>query len=847
MNFGRKILLLICVALFGAFAHPALADKRVALVIGNSAYAHVATLGNPENDAQDIAATLRTLHFDVIYRINADERGMAAALEEFERKVSGADTALFFFAGHGLQHKGQNYLLPIDANLEDEVSLKYNTLAIERVRDALDAAPGVKILVLDACRNNPLSDRLVRTAGLTRSATATRGLARLDRAEGMVVAYATQADAVAQDGSGRNSPFSGALNRRLAEPNLEIATLFRRVAQDVYEQTGGKQRPELSISLLQDFYLNLREDDSQAWRRLGGAPSEAELRDFIARFPASPFAREAQNRLYVIESARADEQKRKEIDRLEAELKQLRQREADRVAAEEAERRRQQRERDQTERMAALQREKERLDSERRDREQKEAEARELARLDAQKRQAEQLAAARDAEAKAAAERLEQQRIAAEKAEVARRAAEAAQAEAAEKKRLEAERLDAERRAKERQAADERERKRIVAERLEAEAREKARIAQEEREVAALAEKRRAEQIAEQARVEKERVRIAKLEEDNRRQAAEAAEKQRQAELCLGERATLARLAGDKKTEDLRSFRAQAQCPGLAAAIDSALESILKAQEQACRDENRALRKISESDFNGLKLFAASAACGDAKAKAAEKIARLEAENARIEADCAADNKDFQRLHARLQAKEEVFRDLKAFQARLRCDRLRDSVADAVRLATPPVNTPEQVKTAQIELQRIGCYSGAVDGAFNGKIKSSLKQYWSAKGAKPDEIAVDDGVVGALKGEAAIVCHSDAPAVVEEPQKPPRRHPVVEREEERPAPVRRKSHAVREEAPEPAPVHRKRPVVSRPEPVHHAARPAHQARPASRPSGPSASSGRPAAIMGAGF
>jgi hypothetical protein len=200
-----------------------------------------------------------------------------------------------------------------------------------------------------------------------------------------------------------------------------------------------------------------------------------------------------------------------------------------------------------------------------------------------------------------------------------------------------------------------------------------------------------------------------------------------------------------------------------------------------------------------------------------------------------------------LQKKEEVFSELKSLQGRLQCERLRDSVAEAVRLATPPVNTPEQIKIAKIELQRVGCYAGAIDGEFSGGIKGSLRRYWSAKGSKPDEIAVDNAVVSALKGEAATVCKPEAPAVVEEPQKPQRRHPVVEREEERPAPVRRKSHAVREEAPEPAPVHRRRPAASRPEPVHHqASRPA-QARPAYRPSGPSASSGRPAAIMGAGF
>lgn len=880
MDAGRKILLLVCAAVFAAWMTPAFADKRVALVIGNSNYTRVTRLSNPENDAEDISSTLRGLNFDVIFRTNLDQRGLTMALEEFERKAAGADTALFFFAGHGLQNKGQNYLLPIDTDVEDEVSLKYNTLPIERVRDALSEVSGVKIMVLDACRNNPLTQKLVRTiAGLTRSASVPRGLARLDRAEGMVVAYATQADDVAQDGSGRNSPFSAALNRRLAEPNLEIATLFRRVAQDVYEQTGGKQRPELSISLLQDFYLNFKEDDSQAWRRLGSDPSEADLRAFIAKFPTSPFVRDAQNRLYILESAVADEKKRQDIARLEGELKQLRQREEDRLAAQKAETERRNRDREETERLAVLQREKERMGAERRDKEQKDAERREQARLEQLKRDSEKLAAEREAEAKKAADKLEQQRIAAEKAEKARLEAERARAEAAVRKQQEAARLDAERREKERLAADETERKRIAAERLAAQEQEKARIEKEQREAAALEQKRLAAQKAEAERQEKERIRIARLEEDNRRKAAEDADKQHQAQVCADEKTSLIRLSEEKNTAELKKLRSQAQCSALVASIDGVIGEILKAQENACRAENRAFRQIADKDFRGLKLFVASATCADVKKEAGEKVARLETENAKVEAACAADDKDFQQLHARLQNKEPVYRDLKGLQDRLQCDRLRDPVAEAVRLAQPAVNTPEQVKSAQLELQRIGCYAGSINGEFNGKIKTSLRAYWTAKGVKSGEIAIDDPLVGALKGEPAAVCHLEEPAVVEQPEQPEKRvhkpasvereeepahhkhHPVAQHEEQHEeAPVRHKHHPVaqREEQHEEAPVRRRHeaPAAERPARVRHAAAPAparheaahapaHHAAPAP---GPSASAHHsPGAIMGTGF
>ena len=314
---------------------PAFADKRVALVIGNSSYVHTAKLPNPENDAHDLVETLQSLKFDTILKINLTWRELDSALEEFERKAQGADVALFFFAGHGLQFRGKNYLLPVDADLEDEVSLRYNTLAIDKVANAFDGTNGVRILILDACRNNPLSEKLnAHAAGLSRSAAVTRGLARIDRADGLVVAYATQADQVAQDGSGRNSPFSAALIRRLREPNLEIATLFRRIAQDVYEQTDGRQRPELSISLLQDFYLNRRDEDERAWSRLGAAATEADLKAFVAKFPDSPHVREAESRLAIFENVKK-EYARLEVDQLaaqrEAERKEACAREAARI------------------------------------------------------------------------------------------------------------------------------------------------------------------------------------------------------------------------------------------------------------------------------------------------------------------------------------------------------------------------------------------------------------------------------------------------------------------------------------------------------------------------------------
>jgi hypothetical protein len=241
-------------------ANAAWAERRVALVVGNSQYNDSSlVLFNPKNDAQDVAASLRNLGFEVILKIDAGKRDFDLAMAQFARLATSADTALFYFAGHALQHQGQNYLMPTDAQLTDEISLRYQMVSLEDVRVGLGRARGVKIMILDACRNNPMVDSLNRgRTDLTRNVETVRGLARIgiDGAEGEVVAYATAANQVAADGSGRNSPFTAALLNRLGEAGLEIGTMFRRVAADVYERTKGQQRPELLISLFREYYLN---------------------------------------------------------------------------------------------------------------------------------------------------------------------------------------------------------------------------------------------------------------------------------------------------------------------------------------------------------------------------------------------------------------------------------------------------------------------------------------------------------------------------------------------------------------------------------------------------------------
>jgi Caspase domain len=277
------------------------AERKVALVVGNTQYKNPSlVLLNPRNDAEDVATVLRSLDFEVVLTVDASKRDFDLAMTQFARMATGADAALFYYAGHALQYQGRNYLMPTDGELEDEVSLRYQMVLLDDVRAAVERADGVKIIILDACRNNPVVDNLRRKmAGMSRSIEATRGLARIDKALGMVVAYSTAADDVAADGAGRNSPFTSALLRRLKEPGLEIGSMFRRIAADVNEKTNGRQRPETYVSLIGEYYLNQK--DKPVWDQIKDTSDASAFRSFIAQFPSSPRASDAQYRLQILE------------------------------------------------------------------------------------------------------------------------------------------------------------------------------------------------------------------------------------------------------------------------------------------------------------------------------------------------------------------------------------------------------------------------------------------------------------------------------------------------------------------------------------------------------------------
>jgi len=234
-----------------ATALGARADGRVALVIGNGAYQEATSLANPVNDAADVAARLRALGFRVIEDHDLEKRALERRIGEFADALAGADAGLFYYAGHGVQVDGRNYILPIDARLDGAVKLQLESVPIDQVLDIMEQQTKTSLVFLDACRNNPFARSA--TKGSDRAARALSGLAPFDAARGSFIAFSTAPGAVALDGSGRNSPFAAALIAHIDRPGQSIADLMIAVRRDVVAATGGQQRPWEQGSLVERF------------------------------------------------------------------------------------------------------------------------------------------------------------------------------------------------------------------------------------------------------------------------------------------------------------------------------------------------------------------------------------------------------------------------------------------------------------------------------------------------------------------------------------------------------------------------------------------------------------------
>ncbi|GIL01982.1 MAG: hypothetical protein BroJett030_18810 [Alphaproteobacteria bacterium] len=236
------------------------AADRVALVIGNGAYVNASALPNPPNDARAVASALRDIGFEVIAGEDLDRSAMERSLRDFLRKAQGAKVALFFYAGHGMEVAGENYLVPVDAALESASDLSFETVAMAKLLENLENDPNrANIIMLDACRDNPLA----RSFRARSRSNVGSGLAAYSNVgTGTLIALATAPGKVALDGEGENSPFTASLLKHIKTPGLEVRQMLTRVRKDVLDTTGQQQQPWDNSSLLGDVFL-------------AGAPSDA--------------------------------------------------------------------------------------------------------------------------------------------------------------------------------------------------------------------------------------------------------------------------------------------------------------------------------------------------------------------------------------------------------------------------------------------------------------------------------------------------------------------------------------------------------------------------------------------
>jgi formylglycine-generating enzyme required for sulfatase activity/uncharacterized caspase-like protein len=247
-------LTLIPLVVLAPVAHAASA-KRIALIIGNGSYQNAPKLPNPANDARAVAEALRGLDFAVIEATDLDQPDMLARLDEFAGRLEGAEVGLFYYAGHGLQVTGENYLVPIDARLQREAQVRLQTVPLETVLAAMESAVPTRLIFLDACRDNPLAQALKRGMIASRSSAVQQGLAEVRTGVGTLIAYATGPGDVASDGDGPHSPFTSALLDHIATPGLEVRQVLGRVRDEVLKRTRDRQVPWDSSSLRGEFYF----------------------------------------------------------------------------------------------------------------------------------------------------------------------------------------------------------------------------------------------------------------------------------------------------------------------------------------------------------------------------------------------------------------------------------------------------------------------------------------------------------------------------------------------------------------------------------------------------------------
>jgi uncharacterized caspase-like protein len=251
-------------------------ERRVALVVGNSEYAHASALRNPRNDASDMADALRGLGFEVLVGLDLDQQKFATNIDRFARMLDGADVGLFYYAGHGLQINDKNLLVSTTARLTSEFLVPSETIELDTVVKLMESKTPTNLVFLDACRNNPLAEDLRRNlAALKRTVSLGRGLARVEpTGRDTLIAFAAAPGQEAIDGMSRNSPFTSALLKYLPQPGLEVSVMLKQVAADVRRETNNAQRPQQLSDMSNTFFFAPPETAVASVKNLSAAVPE---------------------------------------------------------------------------------------------------------------------------------------------------------------------------------------------------------------------------------------------------------------------------------------------------------------------------------------------------------------------------------------------------------------------------------------------------------------------------------------------------------------------------------------------------------------------------------------------
>jgi len=324
MRYHALVLSMICMVLS---ANSAMADKRIAFAVGNGAYKNVAQLPNPPVDAKAMAGALRNVGFEVVEGVNLPRDKMTEKLLDFGKRAQGADIAVFYYAGHGIAIDGANYLLPIDADIKSEMDVKLGgAINVDLTLDQTMGDAKVKLVFLDACRDNPFAARIKATA--TRSVSVQQGLAEMKSGEGTLIAFATGPGQTALDGQeGSNSPFTRALIAHITEPGVEIQQAMTEVRAQVNEETSKGQLPWGHTNLIGAVYLNPAqapaasaaapaampatevassgnggEVEVEFWRSVKDSNKPEELNAYLTKYPSGQFRSLALARIAGLEN-----------------------------------------------------------------------------------------------------------------------------------------------------------------------------------------------------------------------------------------------------------------------------------------------------------------------------------------------------------------------------------------------------------------------------------------------------------------------------------------------------------------------------------------------------------------